>query len=252
MKQNFQENAIILKITPGKENNTTITFFSETRGITFATFFGGRKSKLKSLISPYHYGKIWLHSDKVKKLTKITDFEVFDYHHQIRENLYKTWVAAFITELLIKTNCSGEYKNTFLLFNGFLTGISLVSEQESKIATLRFLWRYLALMGIQPYSLACGYCQKKLIPQQEKTVFYVNSEHSFFCSECIHGNSYDAQISAEALDYLQTITFGTMQQGRDKIITKTGYEELKSFIFGLITKNIETNLKTLSSGIGIL
>ena len=252
MKQNIQENAIILKITPGKENNTSITFFSETRGIAYATFFGGRKSKLKSMISPYHYGKIWLHSDKVKNLTKITDFEVLDYHHQIRENLYKTWVAAFITELLIKTNCSGEYKKTFILFEGFLKGISLVSESESKIATLRFLWRYLGLMGIQPYALACGFCQKELIPQKGTSVFYVNAEHAFFCEECIHGNPYESRISAETLDYLQTVSFGTMQQSREKKITQSVYEELKSFIFSLITKNVEANLITLANGIGIL
>ena len=115
--RNFSTPALILSTQISGENNRRVTVFSPDEGIHFATLYGGPKSKLRSLVSPMNSGVIYLYRDEVKNQTKITDFDVKNYHLSFRENLFKTYAASFATEILIKTKCAGSPKEAWKIIN---------------------------------------------------------------------------------------------------------------------------------------
>ena len=149
LMRNISMPALILSVQISGENNRRVTIFSPSEGIHFATLYGGPKSKLRSLVSPMNSGVIYLYRDEVKNQTKITDFDVKNCHLSFRENLFKTYASSLATEILIKTKCAGFPEEAWKIVNGFLDGIELSSEEESRLGLIRFLWRYLALLGVR-------------------------------------------------------------------------------------------------------
>ena len=112
----------------------------------------------------------------------------------IRENLYKTYAAALCTELVIKTKCAGSIDKSWTLLNGFLDGLELCKEKNQCTAGLiRFLWRYIDLMGIKPDSSRCSHCGQIFFTSKNltDTVSYTSEgavfnpqENSFICQSC--------------------------------------------------------------------
>ena len=146
MSRNSSLQALVLSVRQYGEDNRIVKFLSKEKGIFDAVLYGGPKSKLRAYVSPYHFGNLWIYTDETKHSIKITDFGVIKCHPEIRENLFKTWCASFCAELLIKTDATGEYEKIWTLANGFLDGISVSSEDECRIAFLRFVWRYIGIM----------------------------------------------------------------------------------------------------------
>lgn len=241
------------------EDNRSITLFSPEKGIFQAIQYGGRKSKLKSLVSQFHTGKIYLYSDEVKHSIKITDMDVHSFRTEIRENLYKTCAASFTSEIIIKTQAAGEYKKTWTLINGFLDGLCIATEEECKVALLRFIWRYLGISGIQIDTSTCGICDKKFfLDMSEPTeLYFYNPIESFFvCNDCcsqqneLRKNGFS--ISKEALFYLYAIETLTPHEVRKIPLRYTSTQQLHDLLFYLLTNSINEKLKTLEASNGIL
>lgn len=259
MNRHITTNALILHSHLVGEDNRSITIFSPEKGIFQAMQYGGRKSKLKSLVSQFHSGKIYLYNDEARHSIKITDMDVHSFRTEIRENLYKTCAASFCTEILIKTQAAGEYAKVWTLINGFLDGLCIASEEESKVALLRFIWRYLGISGIQIDSTTCGTCDKKFFTDMENpmmTFFYNPIESFFVCNDCcsqhdeLRKNGFP--ISKEALFYLYAIETLPAQEVRKIPLRYTSTQQLHDFLFFLLTNNINAKLQTLDASNGIL
>ena len=67
--------AIILRSKEVPSGARVVTLLSADEGIVEAFVFGGGKSKLRSLASPWYYGKAWVYRDAAKGLVKLTDFD---------------------------------------------------------------------------------------------------------------------------------------------------------------------------------
>ena len=156
MNRSYYTNAIILNLKPAGENNSTVTLLTQDKGIIYATLYGGPKSKLRSLVALWHCGKIWLYENPEKKQTKISDFEVANYHSSFGQNLFKMYAASLSAELAIKTHCAGSSQQCFMLIQGCFDGMELCDEEQSRLGLIRFLWRYLELMGLQPDASVSG------------------------------------------------------------------------------------------------
>ena len=113
MSHSFSTPALIFSIKPLGENNSSVCFFTETEGILYATMYGGHKSKLKSLVSPWNSGIAYFSKSTTTQFLKITDFEPKNYHLSFRQNLYKFWSASLAAELVIKTKCAGSSEECF-------------------------------------------------------------------------------------------------------------------------------------------
>lgn len=266
--RNFSTPAIILNVQPLGENNRSVTLFTPEDGISYSTLYGGPKSKLRSLVSPMNAGIIYIYRDESKKSSKITDFDVKKYHLSFRESLFKIWASSLVAELLIKTHCAGSPSNAWTIVNGFLDGMELTDESESKIGLIRFLWRYLGLLGIRPNTRECVHCGESFMSERfaAETVAqkyrYYEMENGFICSSCSDFSSeggVENQFAGRAfflgkssITYLEAISTLSPKDVRQIVIDEKTFLEMKQLCFYLIEQACGSRLKSLESGIGIL
>jgi len=259
MNRTYSTPAIIVSLKPAGENNSSVTMITEEGGIVYATLYGGPKSRLKSLVAPWNSGIIYLYNNPEKKQIKISDFEVKNYHVSFGQNLFKNFAASLAAELSIKTKCAGSSEQNWKLVSGFLDGLEIANEEQGKLGLVRFLWRYLELLGIEPQTHACGECGKSFLdaaftPDSES--YYNSYENIFICPECSNisqaSKNYIYPLRVSAVRYLAGISVLTPYEVRKLHIDKQDYMQLKSIVFMLIEKSVETKLNTIETGVGIL
>lgn len=266
--RNFSCPAIILNVFQSGENNRTVTFFSPPsqnypiEGISYATLYGGPKSKLRSLVSPMNAGILYFYRDEQKEQIKITDFDVKKYHLSFRENLFKTFAANLSAEILIKTKCAGSPEETWKIENGLLDGMELSDEEESRAGLVRFLWRYLEILGVKPGTAFCCQCGESLhsrkFTQKDLSSRYIYeiSENGFVCPDCNSGSGTNGYgrftLTREALTYLEAVSNLLPKEVRKIRTSPSLINEIKSLVYFLIEQVCTTKLKSLESGIGIL
>lgn len=258
MQRDTSKPAIVLSLKSAGENNFNVTLLTPTDGIIYATLYGGPKSKLRSLVAQWHSGNIWLYHNPEKNQIKITDFEVLNYHASFSQNLFKMYAASLAAEIIIKTKCAGSNDQSYTLLSGFLDGMELCTEEQCRLGMIRFIWRYLGLLGIRPQTDSCSNCGKSFFETRfapESISYYNNMSNVFLCPDCIKSNNDDSvsiQLSIAAVQYLTGISNLTPAQVRQLKIDKNTYLQLKNFVFFLIETNIEQKLKTIEIGVGIL
>jgi len=285
--RNITSKALILSTKPKGESNRLISLFTPEDGIISATLYGGPKSKLRAQVAPMNSGIIYLYKDEVKKSVKISDFDVKNYHFSFRENLFKTFAASLASEILIKTHCAGNSEQAWILLNGFLDGMDYFDEKEARIGLVRFLWRYIFLLGVQPDTECCSQCgiqfsnqiaintinsdfsKNNFIGKNEfdtlsykrnnlKNIFDLKN-NCFVCADCfksqinsIKKNKFEIEISSESINYLQALMNLSPKEARNLTVNDTILGEIKNLCFILIENICGTKLKTLETCAGIL
>ena len=258
MSRNNSMEATVLSLKQSGENNRSVCFLTPDQGIIYGTLFGGPKSKLKSLVSPFNKGTLYLYTDETKKTSKITDFDVKSFHLSFRENLFKTWAANLGAEILIKTKCAGSPSQAFVLYNGLLDGMELCDENDSRLGLIRFLWRYMWLLGIKPDTSECRQCGKSFLTGKLTTdtikykAAYIESENGFVCEECTSMSDKRFVLSRPSITYLEAISVLSPREVRSIVISGQTLIELKDFCYWLIENACSSSLLSLQSGIGIL
>lgn len=257
MNRNFSTQAIILSIKSSGENNSTVTLLTKSSGILYATLYGGPKSKMKSLVTTWNSGVIYLYENPTVKGLKITDFDVKNYHSSFSQNLFKLWAASLVAEISIKTKCAGSNEQCFNLVSGFLDGLELVNEEQGKLGLIRFLWRYIELLGIRSDSSFCAKCGKSFLEAPSSSLlqqnhFYNMIGNNFICSECGKFEERKIPINHQALSYLTALSVLSPSEVRKLSIDKNGFEQIKQIVFFIIQNNIDSKLNSIETGIGIL
>ena len=246
--------ATILTLKQSGENNRTVTLLTPADGIVWATLYGGPKSRLRSLVSPFNSGTVWLYRDETKNSCKLTDFDVKSYHPSFRENLFKTYAASFASEILIKSRCAGSPEQAFYLLNGLLDGMEKSTENNSRLGLVRFLWRYTGLLGTSPDVHLCCQCGKSLA--EEPYAAYMETENGLVCSDCLpplpQGSSGRIMLSGASITYLQAVATLEPKEVRKIIIGEKTLAELKDFCYFLIQNACGTRFLSLESGIAVL
>ncbi|MBP5402456.1 MAG: DNA repair protein RecO [Treponema sp.] len=265
--RNIKRKALILTVKPQGENNRLITFLTKEEGLLTSLLYGGPKSRLRSLVSPWNFGELNLYNDEVRHLSKITDFDVEKYHPTFRESLYKTMAANVSTEIIMLTKCAGSNEECFTLLNGFLDGLDILDEQEGKKGLIRFLFRYLALLGIQPGDFRCIKCKspfysgnslKNDVIYKSGGAFYSQSENGFICSDCVKSlfenseKKHLFELTPKAVSYLEATSTCEPSVSRKMQLTAEEILALQGLVFSLISSGVGTKIKSLQSGIGIL
>ena len=257
MPRNTTSDAIVVSVKPLGENNSSVCFLSKDDGIVYATLYGGPKSKLRSLVSPWNSGKAYFYCSENGESTrgiKITDFDVKSYHLSFRESLYKTYAASLAAELALKTKCAGSSARCWTLVSGFLDGLELCSEQGCQAGLVRFLWRYLDLLGIRPEPAQCISCGRDLITgiSGQDGVSYDTAENGFLCTSCAPADKSAFRLSFEAVRYLYAVSEMTPAEVRSLALSGDSLCEIKRLVFFLAEQAAGTKLKSLQTGMGIL
>ena len=212
---------------------------------------------MRSLVSQWNSGKVWLYENPEKNQIKISDFEVSNYHTSFSQNLFKSYAASLAAELAIKTRCAGSAQQCHRLVSGFLDGMELCDEEQSRLGLLRFLWRYLELLGIQPQSHACSNCGKTFLDTRfapEAVSYYNSMENSFICPDCADHLQGENMLSVKntAVQYLSALTVLTPSEARKLTIDKEIYGQIRQLVFFLIENSIDQKLNSIETGMGIL
>ena len=260
MNRSSSTNAIILSLRPLGENNSSVTLLTPEDGIVYAVLYGGPKSRLRSLVSQWNSGKVWLYENPEKNQNKISDFEVVNYHPSFSQNLFKSYAASLAAEIAIKTRCAGSAAQCHRLVSGFYDGMELCDEEQSRLGLLRFLWRYLELLGIQPNSHACCNCGKTFLDTRfapNAVSYYNGMENSFICPDCVEsggssqsGNMINVHFSA--VQYLSALTVLSPSEARKLSIDQEVYGQIRQLVFFLIENSIDQKLNSIETGMGIL
>ncbi len=257
--RNFIKDALVISVRPQGENNRTVCLLTDD-GIEYATLYGGPKSRIKALVSPWNRGIMYIYSDPSKNSSKITDFDVKQYHPSFRESLFKSWAAAFAGEIVVKTKCAGSPGQAFFLLNGFLDGLELTEENTGRRGLIRFLWRYLELLGVRPDTSRCAECGKDFFAGKNEDfnvsysgkISYSHLENGFLCGECSAGSRDFPELSESSLLYLNISEGSNMQAARQFPLEERHLNELRQFVFSMIENAAGLRFRSLESGAGIL
>ncbi len=247
--------AIIISLRESGENNRLVRAVSVENGVFSAMLYGGPKSHLRSLVQPFYSGVLYLYTDERKGTSKITDFDVKNAHPSLRTSLFKSWASSFSAELLMKTDCAGESSKSFPLLSALLDGIDLVDENEARIGLLRFIWRYLALLGMQPEIGPCAYCGLPILRNGDLAIFS-EKKNGFVCKDCLVSSGIDTEnsykLKEKELTYLSAITNLTPGKVREIQLSSDSIDRLRRFLYSEIERASGVHLETLASGAGIL
>ena len=122
--------------------------------------FGGGKSKLRSLASPWHYGTAWIYRDTAKGLIKLTDFDPLREYQGIRGNLDSIAAASFVSEFMIATSAlGGDWADALSLVSSALSAFDEATSRGGKDsravgrAVSLFTVRALEAMGLMPAAI---------------------------------------------------------------------------------------------------
>jgi DNA repair protein RecO (recombination protein O) len=170
---------IVLKTQKYGEADLIVTFLTSDKGIINAFAKSPRKTKSRfgSSLEPLTHSKISLWG-KEQSLPKITQADIIDSFHQIRENYNDFVNISKLIEILISLMPAGiPNKRLFSFFLNILYTVK-TSEQESRDALhLITRIRLLAAIGYAPRLKGCGRCGN------ESLDFYPDSGTTL-CSKC--------------------------------------------------------------------
>ena len=172
--RNLVYEALALHARESPGGSRILTLLTAEAGLVDVFVFGGPKSKLRSLASPYASGRAFVYLDPVKDFQKLSDFEVRDSYPALRDELERIWSAGLVAELLIKTSGGGgDYPLVLELSRACLEALDGGGHVEGPI--LAFIWRLLSLIGLGPdprharsAAPSCGLRRAAPIPSSEK------------------------------------------------------------------------------------
>lgn len=162
--RNLVYEALVLRARESPGGDRILSLMTAEAGLVDAFVFGGPKSKLRSLASPYAAGRAFVYLDPVKDFRKLGDFEVREHFPGLREDLGKLWGAGLAAELLLKTSGGGgDYAQTLALALSFLGALDRAPRPaDSDLALCLFLWRFVGLIGLGPDPGECARCGETL------------------------------------------------------------------------------------------
>lgn len=272
MNRNVSKSALVISVRATAQDNRSACVLTKD-GIEFSTLFGGPKSRISGAVSPWNSGTMYFYNNAEKASSKITDFDVKKYHPTFRESLFKSFAAALTGEIVVKSKCAGNGEAAFFLLNGFLDGMDLCEENAARLGLLRFLWRYLDLLGVRPETRRCASCGREfdfssisyarnsfenvIQCKVQNGAFFSSEQGGFLCEDCASsknefGFEKGARLSLASLFYLDVSGGENLAAARNASLSQNERNVLKAFLFQMTENALGQKLKTLSTGSGIL
>lgn len=277
-ERNRIHDAVVLRSRESPSGDRILTLLTADSGLVDAFVFGGGRSKLRSLASPYVHGRAFIYADPVKDYRKLSDFEVIESFTGIRESLQRLWGASVAAEMLIRSSGGGgDFDEVTALTLDTLRALDKADDDQTVYPTILFLWRLLVIIGLGPDIHACVACGRPLsaFPSGEDSgghsagrnarpsaVFLDPLQEGLLCLVCASrtgtygmeprgSDPRDAangqtEVSPGALRWLmraEGLPFAAaLRAGLDKL----SLDSLESLVFSLARRAAETPLYTLA------
>jgi DNA repair protein RecO (recombination protein O) len=223
---------------------------SSELGLVDAFVFGGPKSKLRSLATPYSAGRAFIYHDPVRNYSKLSDLEAREPFSRLRDSLRKLFAANLVAELLLKTaGGGGDFRHVLELSLDCLRGIETLPEARADYPLLLFIWRLLEVIGLLPEIEFCAGCSAALGGGEAR--HWSPSDGGFLCLRCRHGSG-EATLSAGAMRWLFRASSTSFSEAISVSLDAASLAGLRKFVFGLARSAVDGPLEVLSAGVGIL
>lgn len=252
---------VVLRCRESPSGARIITLLSDEAGLVDTFVFGGPKSRLRSLASPWHEGRAWIYRDSAKDFVTLRDFDAIREFPGIRTNLDAISAASLAGEFIMATSALGgdwlDAKNLFIDLVEVLD--ELLAENQARLkpsierAVILFCVRAIQAMGLMPDPGECSSCAGAIRPDGVQS--YSRRNGGFMCTACsgaVYGIASESGLiplpagalawlaAAEGMDFGQAVRTGL---GAEAQIA------LKASMFDLLRKSAESPLRTLESGL---
>ncbi|MDX9898068.1 MAG: DNA repair protein RecO [Spirochaetia bacterium] len=242
--------ALLLRSKEVPSGARVVTLLSAEEGLIEAFVFGGGKSKLRSLASPWHYGRAWIYRDLSKGLIKLNDFDPLREHAGIRGNLGAISSASFVSEFMAATSgLGGDWSDALELSLVALASFEAAAlhddHQMLDRSLVLFILTALEAMGLLPDRNECSSCAGVI--RRDALHSYSRRSGGFVCSHCAETDMMP--VPPEAIVWLESA--GRKSFG-EAVIVGLAYEAsaaLKAIAIDLARKAADVPLRTLDSGL---
>lgn len=250
--------AIILRSKEVPSGARVATLLSAEEGIVEAFVFGGGKSKLRSLASPWHYGRAWIYRDAAKGLVKLTDFDPLREYQGIRGNLDAIAAASFASEFIIATSAlGGDWADALSLVSGALAALDEAASRAAAVwpgesravdrTVALFTVRALEAMGMMPDPDECSSCAGAI--RRDAVHSYSRRTGGFVCTRCAEPGQDAVLVPPGALAWLDAAGRKPFVEAVRVGLGDEASAAFKAFALDLARKAADAPLKTLNSGL---
>ena len=276
--RNLVYDALILRTRESPAGDRILTMMTAEAGLVDVFVFGGPKSKLRSLASPFASGRAFVYLEPAKDFRKLSDFEVRESYPALREELGRLWAAGLVAELLIKTSGGGgDFPFVLALGRDTLRALDMQSAERGDYAVLLFLWRLVGLLGLGPDTESCASCGRDLATAAlgegrgaPPAFAFSFGAGGFLCPYCDRGSLRGSSAAGEyvaasspnfaresdaslrllpaALHWLRDSEDRPFAEAVSAELDKPSLAALKALLFGLARRAAEAPLASLAAG----
>ncbi len=240
--------AVILRAKEVPSGARVVTLLSADQGIIEAFVFGGGKSKLRSLASPWHRGTAWIYRDTGKDLIKLTDFDAITEYSGIRSDLGAIGVASFASEFIVATSAlGGDWADALALTTALLSTIDSARRDTIDRAVSLFCIRALELMGLLPDPDECSACAGAM--GRDALHYYSRRSGGFVCASCARSDPDSVDVPAGAMAWLDAASRLPFDRAVGIGLGDESLSALKSCVLDMARRSVDTPLRTLKSGL---
>jgi len=161
MNRNASCRSLVLRVRSAGESNREVRLLGEETGPIRATVFGGPKSRLRSQVSPFHSGTAWIYRDPVRDTNKLSDFDVENWRHGIREMYERAMAADAVADTLLASHSGGgNWAAAMEVAEAALDAIAESDEEGCGTVFLWFMWKWADFLGLKPDFSRCSVCSR--------------------------------------------------------------------------------------------
>ena len=275
--RNIVYESLVLRARESPGGDRILCLMTAEAGIQDVFVFGGPKSKLRSLASPYSSGRAFVYLDPSRDFRKLSDFEVNESFTGLREGLKKIWAAGLVAEFLLKTNGGGgDFPEVLELSREAMRGLESCRDEEADYPLLLYLWRMIDLLGLLPETESCSACALPFPQEAER--LYSFAAGGFLCPACARAEENGRSgengsregesrgwgggrslaefpsylLSAGAARWLSRSAALSFAEASKVGLDAASLAGLKALVFGLARSAADAPLASLSVGVGIL
>jgi DNA repair protein RecO (recombination protein O) len=276
--------SLVIRARESPGGDRILSVMTAEAGIVDLFVFGGPKSRLRSLASPFASGRAFVYLDPVKDFRKLSDFEARESFPALREDLGRLWSASLVAEILVRTSGGGgDYPAVLGLARDCLAGLDASPPERTAYPIVLFLWRFVALIGLGPEPGTCVSCGRGLgwsgespggpgaarsMTRERFSPAYSFVSEGFLCPRCAaldrsagregaaFGESEEPSrredppisLSLGALRWIETAGTRSFAEALKIALDPSSLEDLKALAFGLARRAADSPLASFSQG----
>ncbi len=203
-ERNISAYVTVLHTKDSPSGGKFVSCLSEEYGLIDCFLFGGSKSKYRSLVLPWHTGRIWLYADSKHDLKKICDFDPEYLFSAVRSCYESIMLASWASELMVKTHGLGG--SGFPVMLELLKTIEqILTNPAMNMHVVRVMRACKIIFGVKALNsaghfhktYACEHCTG--ISAENSVLYYSPNYMGFVCEACSDEASLSVQNKAVAL-----------------------------------------------------